>query len=277
MKASFILVNDEFVPAERAAILISDLAIQRGYGIFDFFQTVKGKPAFIEDHLNRFYHSAGHMRLDVGKSREELKELLGELIRKNGMMDSGVRITLTGGYSPDGYAIAKSNLIVTQRGLSTNNDLAERGARVMTYAHRRQFADVKTLDYLMAVWLQPVIKERGADEVLYQMDGAVSECPRSNVFIVAEDGTIVTPGEHVLKGVVRKQLLQIAAGRFAVEEGRVRLEDIRRAREMFMTSTTKGVLPVVEVDGKAIGNGRPGEVARWLGEQFSARLLEATA
>jgi D-alanine transaminase/branched-chain amino acid aminotransferase len=277
MTASFVLINDAFVPAEQASLHVSDLAIQRGYGIFDFFQTVNGRPAFLDDHLDRFYHSASRMRLEIGKSRDELKALLGELIRKNGIADSGVRIMLTGGYSPDAYSIAKPNLIVTQSPLKMDKAMTERGMRLVTHAHRRQFSDVKTLDYLMAVWLQPSVRERGADDVLYQLDGVVSECPRANFSIVTADGRIVTPAEHVLKGVVRKQVLRLAPSRYAAEEGVVTLEDIRKAKEAFVTSTTKGVMPVVQVDGRPVGTGKPGEVTRWLGEQFNARLAAATA
>lgn len=277
MTASFVLINDAFVPADQASLRITDLAIQRGYGIFDFFQTVGGKPAFLDDHLDRFYHSASRMRLEIGKSRDELKGMLGELIRKNGMTDSGVRITLTGGYSPDAYSIAKPNMIVTQSPLKFDKAMTERGMRLITHPHRRQFADVKTLDYLMAVWLQPHVKESGADDVLYQLDGAVSECPRSNFSIVTVDGQIVTPADHVLKGIVRKQVLRIAPAKYKAEEGVVTLEDIRNAKEAFVTSTTKGVMPVVQVDGRPIGTGKPGDVTRWLSEQFNARLAAATA
>jgi D-alanine transaminase/branched-chain amino acid aminotransferase len=81
----------------------------------------------------------------------------------------------------------------------------------------------------------------------------------------------------VLKGVVRKQELRIAPARYAAEEGRVTLEDIRGAKEAFVTSTTKGVMPVVEVDGRPVGDGKPGEVTRWLGKEFNARLAEGVA
>lgn len=277
MSAPFVLINGEFVPAEQAKLHVSDLAVQRGYGIFDFFQTVNGKPAFLDDHLDRFFHSVKRMRLEIGRSRDELKAMLGELIRKNGIANSGVRITVTGGYSPDAYSIAKPNLIVTQSPLKIDTAMVERGMRLVTYAHRRQFADVKTLDYLMAVWLQPFVKENGADDVLYQLDGAVSECPRSNFSIVTRENKIVTPGEYVLKGIVRKQVLRIAPGRYAAEEGVVTLDDIRNAKEAFVTSTTKGVMPVVQVDGRPVGDGKPGEVTRWLGKEFDARLAAATA
>ncbi len=99
----FSIVNQRLVPASEASLLTSDLAIQRGYGVFDFFKTLGGKPIFLTEHLDRFYHSAERLRLPIGKSRDELRELIDILGRKNGLADSGFRLTLTGGYSPDGY------------------------------------------------------------------------------------------------------------------------------------------------------------------------------
>jgi D-alanine transaminase/branched-chain amino acid aminotransferase len=275
MNGEFVYVNDQFVPAGQAVLHYSDLAIQRGYGIFDFFRVTRGRAVFLDHHLDRFYHSAGRMRLEVGKSREELKGVLAELLRRNGLAESGVRINLTGGYSEDAYSIGRPNLVITQRALPGVGDLLERGLKLVTYEHRRQIADVKTLDYLMAIWLQPFVKGRGADDVLYQQGGVVSECPRSNFFIVGADGRIRTPGEHVLKGVVRGHVLRIAGGRFDAGEGPVRVEEIAGAREAFITSTTKGPVPVVAVDGRAVGNGRPGEVTRWVMEEFGKLLADS--
>lgn len=272
MKSPFVLINGAFIPAEQAVLNVSDLAIQRGYGIFDFFRTVKGRPVFLDDHLDRFEHSASRMRLSIGKDRNQLKSLLLELIGKNDFADSGVRITVTGGYSPDAYSIATPNLVVTQRPLTINADWVAHGIRLVSHPHQRQFPDVKTIDYLMAVWLQPFVQEHQADDVLYHHDGIVSECPRSNFFIVTRNEKIVTPADHILKGIVRKHVLQLAPARFAAEEGSVRLEDIRQAREAFVTSTTKGVMPVVQFDGHPIADGQPGKITRWLGEQFNAQL-----
>jgi D-alanine transaminase/branched-chain amino acid aminotransferase len=275
MTLSFSLINGDFFPADQAVLHIGDLALQRGYGVFDFFRTVRGRPVFLDDHLDRFHHSASRMRLELTSNRDEFKSLLSELLQKNNMPDSGVRITLTGGYSPDGYAIAKPNLIITQRPLTANKELAARGVRLITYPHLRQFSDVKTIDYLMAVWLQPHLREQGADDVLYHHDGAVCECPRSNIFIVTSDEKLITPGDQILKGVVRKQVLRLAASRFSAEEGTVSLQQLRTAKEVFMTSTTRGVMPVVQVDGHPVGTGQPGAITRLLMDEFDAHRSAA--
>jgi branched-chain amino acid aminotransferase len=274
----FSIVNQRLVPASEASLLTSDLAIQRGYGVFDFFKTLGGKPIFLTEHLDRFYHSAERLRLPIGMNRAELRELIDILGRKNGLADSGFRLTLTGGYSGDGYLPpASPNLIISQSAL-TNVPTAELSntIKLVSYSHRRQLPDIKTIDYLMAIWLQPFIKEHGADDVLYHQDGVITECPRSNFFAVTAEGVVVTPAQGILRGIIRGKALELARGKFRVEERDVTLEDLRTAREAFITSTTKHVLPVVEVDGMEIGG--PGEVSRWLSRELYAlvgKLLPA--
>lgn len=272
MNPPFAVIDGEFVPADLARISIADLSIQRGYGIFDFFKTLNGKPVFLEDHLTRFYRSAELLRLPVKQSCAELKSILRELLYRNDMASSGVRITLTGGASRDAYTIGEPTLLIQQRPLPDNIALAERGVRLMTYAHQRQIPEAKSIDYLMPIWLQPILRERGADDVLYHNAGALSECPRSNIFIVSKDDQLLTPGRNVLRGVIREKLLQLAHLIIEPIERDVTLEDLRSAKEVFMTSTTKNILPVVAIDGNALGSGQPGTVSGKLGELLSAEI-----
>jgi D-alanine transaminase/branched-chain amino acid aminotransferase len=148
-----------------------------------------------------------------------------------------------------------------------------RSIALMTYAHQRQLPDVKTIDYLMAIWLQPLLREKGADDVLYHHNGVIAECPRANFFLVTAEGTLVTPAANVLKGITRMKVLEVARGQFATEERDVLLDEVRTAKEAFITSTTKHVLPVTLIDGLPVGNGMIGPVAR----QLSAALYSLAA
>lgn len=100
----------------------------------------------------------------------------------------------------------------------------------------------------MAVWLQPKRAEAGADDILYHYNGVISECPRSNFFVVTAENKIVTPAEGVLQGITRKKVLQLAGKHFDVEERAVALDELKTAKEAFITSTTKRILPVAQVD-----------------------------
>ncbi|MEO6520115.1 MAG: aminotransferase class IV [Mucilaginibacter sp.] len=272
--SKFTIVNQEFLPAETASVLITDLAIQRGYGIFDFFKTIDGRPVFLEDHLDRFYNSAAAMHLTVDLSREELKTLLLKLIEKNGIADSGIRITLTGGYSPDGYGIAKPNMIITQTEMILSKQISLEGISLITHQYQRQLSYAKTLDYLMAVWLQPVIKEKGADDVLYHNNGIVSECPRANFFIIDQSGHVVTTRENLLKGIIRKHVLEIAGGLNLLQHRDITLDDLKNCKEAFITSSTKNILPVTKIDGRVVGDGYAGPVSKLLSEKLQLKAAQ---
>jgi branched-chain amino acid aminotransferase len=260
----YAIVNNELLPANKATLLVNDLAIQRGYGIFDFFKTLQGKPIFLEDHLDRFYQSASILHLPITQTRDGLKALFGQLMQQNNIPHSGVRITLTGGYSPDGYTPSAPNLIITQQALTASQELHETGIHLVTYAHQRQLPAAKSIDYMMAVWLQSFVKQQEAQDVLYYQNNLVTECPRSNFFIVTAANKIMTPKHHILKGVIRKQVLQLAEARFEIIEKDLTLQDIYQAKEAFVTSTTKNILPVVKIDTQHIGTGKPGKTTRIL-------------
>lgn len=261
--------NNEFLPAEKTFVHVSDLATQRGYGIFDFFKVVSGRPLFLEAYFERFYRSAEAMRLSISLSREELKKVIHELIAKNGQPDCGIKMILTGGYSPDGYEIATSNLIITQHSLTMPGQaVREKGVKIITHEYVRDIPHVKTINYTMGIWLQSKVKEQQAYDVLYHMNGQVSEFPRCNLFIVLHDGTVITPAERVLHGITRKNILSLSNKEVIVQEGKVTLTDVLNAREVFLTSTTKRIVPIIQVDDKVIGRGKPGIITLTLLEEL---------
>jgi D-alanine transaminase/branched-chain amino acid aminotransferase len=251
MKKPVCHLEGRFMPLEEAGMPLNDLGLQRGYGIFDFLRVSGRKPLFIEDHLDRFYRSAETMRLAVPEEREGLKEIIRELAAHNDMPSSGMRILLTGGPTPDGYTISSPRMAVIQQAMAPPPDeLPTPGIRLCSHPYRRQLPEVKTTDYLMAVWLQPWLRERGGDDILYHHEGVISECPRSNIFLVDRMGTLVTPAHDMLRGVTRKQVVSVALRLgIAVEERDIRLEEVAAASEAFVTASTKRILPVRDIDG----------------------------
>lgn len=257
-------INNEFVLESNAFLHISDLAIQRGYGIFDYLKTIDDKPLFLKEHLERFYYSAVQLHLPIQQTHQELTAIIQELIQRHNMGTSGIRLTLTGGYSPDGYNIASPNLIITQLPLNLPTPAVfEKGVRLATYEHLRPLSHVKSINYVMAVWLQPLLKEKGADDVLYHLNGVISECPRANFFIV-KDNVLITPDNNILLGITRHKLLTLASEYYKVEERPVTLDELKDCQEAFITSTTKQILPVTAIDDHTIHNGQPGPVTRQL-------------
>lgn len=260
----YTFINEEFLPAEKAFLHVTDLSIQRGYGIFDFLKLVNGKTPFIEDYITRFFNSANLLSLTVPYTRNQLKQVILELLQRNGMTNAGVKLLLTGGYSPDGYSISKPNLIITQHELlEVPQKIIEEGVKIITHNFRREMPAAKSINYITGICLEQKVREAGAYDVLYQLNGEISEFPRSNIFIVTNSGDVITPAAHVLEGITRKQVL-LMNGEVRIKTGTVKMVDLLQAREAFITSTTKRVLPIVAVDGHIIGDGKPGTTTMML-------------
>lgn len=260
-------IHDQFLPLSQAAVPVSDLGLQRGYGVFDFFRVKGNTPLFLEAHLDRFYHSAGYMHLSIPMERVQLKEKIQELINRNSFSDSGVRMTLTGGASPDGYQPGIPHFMMVQQAIVPPPDqISDSSYVLMSYEHQRQLPIVKSTDYLMAVWLQPKVKEVGAQDVLYTNQGWIRECPRSNIFMVTNSGTLVTPANHMLKGITRANILRAAQTIMPVEERDLHMDELTTAREVFVSSTTKRIIPVTQIDQSF--------TAAYDSKSYCARLFE---
>lgn len=259
-------LNDSFVPEEKAFLHISDLAIQRGYGIFDFFRVINNYPLFIDDYLDRLFVSAQEMHLKIPYSSNQLKEIIFDLIRKNNLPVSGIKVILTGGYSPDGYQLPdKPNLVISQKSMTFPPPVfPTSGIKIITHEYLRDKPHVKTINYVVGIWIQNKIKEHNAEDVLYFYNSIVSEFPRCNFFIVTDDNVVVTPGENILEGITRKHVLALASEKFKIEVRNVTLEEALNARETFMTSTSKRIVPVVQIDNQIIRDGKPGRITREL-------------
>jgi D-alanine transaminase/branched-chain amino acid aminotransferase len=272
-KTPFIMLayfNNKFIEAEKAVLPISDLSIQRGYGVFDFFRTVNYHPLFIDDHLDRFFNSAAGLYLVPPHSKEEIKAIIFQLINKNRLPDCGIKLLLTGGCSTDSYTVNNSsNFFITQQQIPPfRQEIFDAGVKVITQEHQRELPYIKSINYLMGVWLQQKVKEHQAFDVLYNKQGIVSELPRANVFIVTYDNKIVTPSTNILHGITRKKVLKLAATNYKVEEREVNMMDIKNAAEVFMTSTTKRILPINQVDEMIIGEGKAGPITTLLYYSF---------
>ncbi len=171
---------------------------------------------------------------------------------------------LTGGYSPDAYQPVNPNFIVMQNALAWDDSPSPKAVSIITHEFVREIPEAKTINYTMGIWLQQEVKKHGADDVLYHANGVVTEFPRCNFFIVTKDNILVTPEKNVLKGVTRKNILANASALLQVKESPITLQDIRNAKEAFLTSTTKRIQAVVKIDGHSVGDEKPGELTTTL-------------
>lgn len=266
-------LNGKLSKVEETHLQVSDLSILRGFGIFDYFLVRDGQPLFLSDYLDRFYTSAERLGLSIPVERSGLTRQIMELLEANGQLDAGIRLVLTGGYADDSYTPVQPNLLVMQHAFKAPPEWQyERGIRLMSYHHQRELPEIKSINYLTGIRLQPVMRAAGADYLLYHDQGVIRESDRSNFFALTEEGVLVTPHEQILRGITRKQVLDLAPDIVRVEERTVHMDELPTFREAFLTSSTKGVMPVVQVDETVIGEGLPGEVTLRLGALFVERV-----
>lgn len=242
--------NHSWVPLKEAGVSLLDLGLRRGYAVFDFIRVSNGTPLFLSRHIDRFFQSAKEMRLDMPCSKSDLHSLVHEIIRINQVKDAGVRMLLTGGNSPDGIHLGKPQLfIVTDALTAPPEEMRTEGYQLVSYPYRRHFPLVKTTDYTMELWLRPMIEDHRANDVLYHHHGIISECPRCNFFVVNEAGNLVTPDSHVLPGVTRSSIIEIANEiGILIELRDLYLHELPFVREAFICSTTKRIIPVSRID-----------------------------
>ncbi len=269
------ILNHDLVDESEALVHVSDLALLRAYGIFDFFRTQGLRPLFLDDHLDRFYNSAAVLRLECPLGRDELKTLIFEMLETNKIRNSGVRLVLTGGESPNGYLPGNPTFFAINEPI---NPLPEwyftKGIKLLSCEYLRDIPGIKSINYLVGIYKVPEQVKAGAQDLLYYWDGRVSEVTKSNFFIVNNSGEIITPERNILKGITRKHVMKLAEGKFPVYERDVFLDEVYAAAEAFITGTTRKVTPVVDIDGKKIGPGKPGPVTHSLMILFEKFLAE---
>ena len=271
-------VNGVIVPTEEAVINVKDLGFLRGYSVFDFFRIYKGKPVFIEDHMDRLEYSSGKLGLPLPYSRAEIVEKVIALAKANQMEFGGIKIILTGGYSLNGFLPATPNFVMVASTLPTYPEsYYTKGVKLMAYEYTRETPYTKTTNYLKPISLQQEIEEAEAFDILYHDGEFISESARSNFFIVDEVGTIITPDRDALRGITRKHVLAIAQKHFNVEIRPVSINEARAAKECFMTSSTKRVMPIRQVDFWRINKGIIGETTKQMMTLFDQHVEDYVA
>jgi branched-chain amino acid aminotransferase len=263
-------IDGDFVNSHDAKIPIADLGFVRGYGVFDFFRTYNGVPFHLDDHLARLHYSACAVELDFPWTFEELSDIVAEVVARNGNGEHKVRIIITGGDTEDfSSAIGSPRLVIVVTPCSPMTPLINDNAvKAITIDDNRMMPDVKSINYISAVIAVKRAKKVGATEGLYvDKQGYVWEGTRTNLFAFFGD-TLVTTGHNILKGITRQTVLKLADGLMPVDVRNLKLEELMSADEVFITSSSKEILPVVAVDDRQIGGGKIGQHTQHLQELF---------
>ena len=267
-------VDGQFVPASEAVIPVDDLAIMRGFGVFDLLRTLNGKPLFIMEHIERLQASARRIGIELRWPPQKLIDIVMQTLQRNSFEESNIRIVVTGGSSPDFITPgAKPRLLV----LVTRAPRLPRwwytdGVKIITFFSERSIPAAKSIDYVTAtIALKQAHDQKAIEAVYVDRNGYAREGTTSNLFAFFS-GTLVTPGKGILSGITRQAVLDLAAKMFRVDLRDLRLNDLLTADEVFITGTNKMIVPVVQVDDTTIGLGRPGKHTQKLMDALNNRI-----
>lgn len=280
MSENLIYLDGVFVPKSQAMVSVFDHGFLYGDGIFEGIRSYGGNVFCLKEHIKRLYESAKSILLDIPLSEEEMEEAVVETLRHNGFADAYIRLIVSRGVGDlglDPRSCNKSTVIIIAEQLKLfSQELYENGLPIVTVPTRRNSPDalnpkVKSLNYLNSILVKLEAARAGVMEALMlNQDGYVCEGSGDNVFIV-KNGKVTTPPCYLgaLDGITRNVVIELCEQLgIPCEEKPFTRHDVWVADEVFLTGTAAEMIPVVDVDGRVIGDGKPGEITALLTREF---------
>jgi len=272
-----VYLNGAFLPFEEARVPIMDRGFLFADGIYEVSAIIDGKLVDNAAHLARLDRSLGEIGIRNPHDAAGWEKLQTELVARNGVSEGLVYMQVTRGVAERDFAFPKAGteptvMMFTQAKTVLANPLAESGARVITVEDLRwKRRDIKSVALLAQVLAKQQAAEAGVAEAWMVEDGAVTEGSSSTAFIVSRDRVLVTRplSTALLPGITRASVLKLAAeADLRVEERLIPVAEAYEAQEAFYTSASAFVMPVIEIDGRSIGEGRPGPLTQRLRELY---------
>ena len=272
-------VNGRYLPRRHAVVHVEDRGYQFADGVYELWEVRAGRMVDERLHLDRLKRSLGELHIALPMAPAALALVLRETIRRNRVRNGIVYVQVTRGVARRDHAFpppgTAPSLVITARSLDheANERLAAQGVAVVTLPDNRWArVDIKTISLLPNVLAKQAARLQGAREAWFvDRDGWVTEGASTNAWIVTGDGKVVTrPADTgILRGITRTVLLDaIKAQGLVLEERPFTVEEAQAAREAFVTAASQIVMPVVRIDGRPVGSGKPGPVARALRRDF---------
>lgn len=277
-----VYVNGQYLPENEGKISVFDRGFLFADGIYEVTAVVAGRLVDYDLHLERLERSLREISMGWPCSKDELKAMHAELVKRNSLSEGWVYMQITRGAADRDFKFpkdAKPSLVAfTQAKKLVDNPDAVKGVAVITVPDIRWARrDIKSVMLLGPVLGKQAAYEKGAFEAWMVEDGKVTEGTSSNAYIVKGD-TVITRGisNSILAGCTRKALFRLMKDRgMKIEERAFTPDEALAADEAFLTSSSNFVMPIVEIDGKRIGGGQPGPVSRKLRELFLEEVRKA--
>jgi branched-chain amino acid aminotransferase len=279
-----IYLDGRLVEKEDAKISVFDHGFLYGDGIFEGIRAYNGRVFRLKEHLERLWASAKGINLEIPINREEMEKAIMKTLLANKLSDVYIRLIVTRGcgdlgLDPRNCTKLPSIVIITDQIKLYSEEFYEKGMEVMTVSTRRIRQDslspnIKSLNYLNNILAKMQATRSGvAEAIILNAEGYVVECTGDNIFIVKNE-VLYTPSgsEGALIGITRDAVIELAKNRskISVKEGRISLYDVYIADECFLTGTAAEIIPVVAVDSRTIGDGKPGRITTKLIKEFKS-------
>ncbi|MGC9318710.1 MAG: branched-chain-amino-acid transaminase [Armatimonadota bacterium] len=278
--AQLIYLDGELVEREQAKISVYDHGLLYGDGVFEGIRVYNGRVFRLDEHLRRLNRSARALMLDIPLSHEELAEATLETCRANEVRDGYIRMIVTRGVGDLGLDPRKcptpTVVIIAANIQLYPEELYETGLPLITVSTRRNSPvsldpGIKSLNYLNNILGKIECIQAGVQEgIMLTNQGMVSECTGDNIFILAREELITPPVEAgILDGITRAVVMELAVDEgIDVAEKLFPVSEVYTADECFLTGTAAELVPVVKVDGRIIGDGKPGRTTKRLLNRF---------
>ena len=270
-----VYLNGAFVPRAEARISVEDRGFVFGDGVYEVLRAINGRLFATRFHNDRLKRSLEGVRISLAgdDSAESLTEIGKQLLRENGLLqgEATVYMQITRGVATRAHNFPPPDLpptiYISVARFTPYSELARSGAPAISHPDLRWGrCDLKTLNLLPNVLASQTAKERGAFEAMLIRDGVVTEGSKTNFFGVVDGSLRTHPSDtHILPGITRSVLRDLAREvSIDLDETPIRSDEIPRLSELFLTGTTTDVMPVVKLDDKPIGKGKPGELTKKL-------------
>ena len=277
-------VNGRYVPHAEAAVHVEDRGYQFADGIYEVIAISRGALIDEEGHLVRLERSLRELRIPEPMGRPALRHVMREVVRRNKVGEGIIYIQMTRGVAPRDHAFpatSETSVVMTaKRTKPANPAIARDGVKVITIPDIRwERCDIKSVALLPNCLGKQAAREAGAYEA-WQVDddGTVTEGTSTNAWIVTHDGEVVTrkADNAILNGITRIAVLEIIRGQQGLKfvERPFTVDEAKRAREAFITSTTAFVTPIVRIDDATVADGKPGPVGKALREAYLQHMAE---
>jgi branched-chain amino acid aminotransferase len=276
----FIYLNGKMVPEEEAVISVFDHGFLYGDGVFEGIRAYNGRVFRLVEHIRRLYESAHSILLPIPLSQEEMIQAVVDTVNANKLKDAYIRLVISRGVGDLGMDPRKCKnsqvIIIADKIALYPGELYEKGLTVITVATRRNIAEalepkIKSLNYLNNIHAKIEANRAGVLEALMLTNqGYICEGTGDNIFIYRK-GELLTPPSYlgILEGITREAIMELAQKEgIPLKETPFTRHDLYVSDECFLTGTAAEVIPVIEVDQRLIGDGKPGPVTRRLIDLF---------